>query len=49
VAHAREPDEFIEVVPRPLSTVLAGIRDGNIRDGKTVSAILYMARFMLGM
>jgi ADP-ribose pyrophosphatase len=49
VAHAREPDEFIEVVPRPLSMVLAGIRDGDIRDGKTVSAILYMAKFVLGM
>jgi len=49
VAHAREPDEFIEVVPRSLSTILAGIRDGDIRDGKTVSAILYMAGFMLGM
>ncbi len=48
VEHAREPDEFIEVVPRPLSTVLAGIRDGDIRDGKTVSAILYMAGFILG-
>ena len=31
VAHAREPDEFIEVVPRPLSQVLAGIRDGEVR------------------
>lgn len=49
VEHAREPDEFIEVVPRPLSMVLAGIRDGDIRDGKTVSAILYMAGFILGM
>jgi len=49
VEHAREPDEFIEVVPRPLSTVLAGIRDGDIRDGKTVSAILYIAGFILGM
>jgi len=44
----REPDEFIEVVPRPLSQVLAGIRDGEIRDAKTVVAILYMARFGLG-
>jgi len=45
---AREADEFIEVVPRPLSSVLAGIRDGEIRDGKTVVAILYMAGFRLG-
>jgi len=45
---AREPDEFIEVVPRPLSTVLAAIRDGEIRDAKTVAAILYMAGFVFG-
>jgi ADP-ribose pyrophosphatase len=49
VAHAREPDEFIEVTARPLSEVLEGIRDGEIRDGKTVAAILYMAGFVLGM
>jgi len=44
---APERDEFIEVVPRPLSEVLAGIRDGEIRDAKTMVAILYMARFRL--
>jgi ADP-ribose pyrophosphatase len=47
--HAREPDEFIEVVPKPLSEVLKGIRDGEIRDGKTIVAILYMAGFVFGM
>ncbi len=47
-AAAREPDEFIEVVPRSLSTVLAAIRDGEIRDAKTVAAILYMAGFVFG-
>jgi len=46
-SHAREPDEFIEVVPRPLTEVLGGIRDGEIRDAKTVVAILYMAGFRL--
>jgi ADP-ribose pyrophosphatase len=46
--HAREPDEFIEVVPKPLSEVLALVRDGAICDGKTVAAILYMAGFILG-
>ena len=45
---AREADEFIEVVPRPLSEVLAGIRDGEIRDGKTIAGILYVAGFRLG-
>ncbi|HEY6809341.1 MAG TPA: NUDIX hydrolase [Gemmatimonadales bacterium] len=46
---AREPDEFIELAPRPLSQVLTGIRDGEICDAKTVSAILYMAGFRLGL
>jgi ADP-ribose pyrophosphatase len=46
-AHAREEDEFIEVVPRPLSNVLSAIRSGEVCDAKTVTAILYMARFVL--
>jgi ADP-ribose pyrophosphatase len=44
---SRERDEFIEVVPQPLSRVLALIRNGEIRDAKTVVAILYMAAFVL--
>lgn len=44
---SRERDEFIEVVPQPLSQVLARIRDGEVRDAKTVVAILYMAGFVL--
>lgn len=47
-AHAREADEFIEVVPKPLSEVLGMVRSGAICDGKTVVAILYMAGFILG-
>lgn len=46
---AREPDEFIEVVPRPLSQTLADIRSGDIRDGKTIVGILYVAGFILGL
>jgi len=46
---SRERDEFIEVEPQPLSRVLALIRDGEIRDAKTVAAILYMAGFVLKM
>lgn len=46
--HAREPDEFIEVTPKPLSEVLALVRDGRICDAKTVVGILYMAGFILG-
>jgi len=46
---ARERDEFIEVVPQALSQVLEGIRRGEVRDAKTVVAILYMAGFVLGL
>lgn len=46
---AREPDEFIEVVTKPLAEALTMVRDGAIRDGKTVVAILYMAGFVLGL
>lgn len=49
VPQAPEPDEFIEVAPRPLSDVLAAIREGEVRDAKTIVAILYMAGFILGM
>jgi len=46
--HAREADEFIEVLPKPLSEALALVRDGVICDAKTVVGILYMAGFILG-
>ena len=45
--HAREPDEFIEVTPRPLSEVLGLIRSGEICDAKTCLAILFVAGFTL--
>jgi ADP-ribose pyrophosphatase len=46
--HAREPDEFIEVTPKPLSEVLALIKSGEICDAKTCLAILFVAGFVLG-
>jgi ADP-ribose pyrophosphatase len=46
---SREHDEFIEVVPQPLSRVLTRVRDGEVRDAKTIVAILYMAGFVLGL
>jgi len=46
---AREADEFIEVAPRPLSQVLTAIRDGEICDAKTVTAILLVAGFVFGL
>jgi ADP-ribose pyrophosphatase len=45
--HAREPDEFIEVTPKPLSEVLTLIRSGAISDAKTALALLFVAGFIL--
>ena len=46
--HAREPDEFIEVTPTPLSQALTLIREGGISDAKTALSILFVAGFILG-
>ncbi len=46
---SHEPDEFIEVVARPLTEVLTSIKAGEISDAKTIVAILYMAGFVLGL
>src|SRR3954463_3841600 len=45
--HAREPDEFIEVIPKPLSEALQLIRTGEISDAKTALALLFVAGFVL--
>jgi len=45
--HAREPDEFIEVTPKPLSEALQLIRSGVISDAKTALALLFVAGFVL--
>jgi ADP-ribose pyrophosphatase len=44
---AHERDEFIEVVPRPLSQVLKDVESGEVCDAKTVCAILYVAGYKL--
>lgn len=44
----REPDEFIQVVSKPLSEVLAMIESGEIVDGKTMIGVLFAAGFRLG-
>ena len=44
----RDVDEFIEVVRVPFSEVLTLIRKGEIRDGKSVAALLFVDRFMRG-
>lgn len=45
---SREQDEFIEVKVVALSEALAMIRDGQIVDGKSIVALLYLAGFRLG-
>ncbi|GJG85819.1 ADP-ribose pyrophosphatase [Gemmatimonadetes bacterium T265] len=44
----REKDEFLTLEPRALSEALAMIERGEIRDGKTVSSLLFAAGFRLG-
>jgi len=44
--HAREPDEFIEVIPKPLSEALQLVRSGVISDAKTALSLLFVAGFI---
>ena len=46
-AHAREEDEFIELVHLPLSAAVAMIRDGRITDAKTICTLLYAHAFVV--
>lgn len=46
---SHELDEFIEVEARPISKVLEMIRDGDMIDSKSISALLFVAGFRLGM
>ena len=53
LAHELEPgvarserDEFIDVHVRPWTDVLRMVEDGEIADGKTVVALLYVACFL---
>ena len=44
----KEKDEFIEVETVPLSRALTMVQAGEIPDGKTALALLYVAGFRLG-
>lgn len=46
--HHREVDEFLELVPTRWSRVLDLIRNRDIMDGKTLSALLYAGAFRVG-
>lgn len=48
-AARREQDEFMEIVPLPLSQAVGLIRDGQILDAKTICAVLYFAAFRRGL
>ncbi|MGH8617849.1 MAG: NUDIX domain-containing protein [Burkholderiales bacterium] len=41
VGHARDPGEFLELVPVALDEALAWVRDGRITDGKTIIGLLW--------
>lgn len=41
-AHRREADEFMELHTRPWSSVLELVRSGEIRDGKTLTSLLFV-------
>jgi ADP-ribose pyrophosphatase len=45
----RESDEFIEVRPTRVSDALAMVKSGEISDGKTALALLFVAGFHLGL
>lgn len=41
-----DEDEFIEVVPRPISEVFAMAKSGQIRDAKTLAALLLASPYL---
>jgi ADP-ribose pyrophosphatase len=41
----REPDEFLELCPTPWSVIMGLIERGEIMDGKTLVALLYLRAF----
>jgi ADP-ribose pyrophosphatase len=43
--HRREPDEFMEMHTLALSRCLALVRSGEICDGKTMVALLFLSQF----
>ncbi len=42
----RDPDEFMSVVIHPFSSVLSMVREGVIRDGKSLVGILFVDRIL---
>jgi ADP-ribose pyrophosphatase len=48
-AHHREADEFLELRPTPWSVTMDLIERGEIVDGKTLVALLYLRAFRVGL
>jgi ADP-ribose pyrophosphatase len=44
-----DADEFMELVRMPMSEALRMVREGEIKDGKTICTLLYAAGFVMGM
>ena len=42
-----QPDESIELASMPMSQVLAMIKNGKMMDSKSISALLYVSRFLI--
>lgn len=45
-AHAREADEFLEVVERRWSEVMRLVREGRVVDGKTLICLMFVQCYM---
>lgn len=47
--HARDHDEFLEILRVPMAEALEMVRDGRVTDGKTVMGLLWWDRFGAGL
>lgn len=48
VGHARDQEEFLEVVEITLADALFAVRDGEITDGKTITCLLWADKIFSG-
>lgn len=48
VGHARDQEEFIEVVELSLADAVLAIRDGEITDGKTIAGLFWAEKIFSG-
>lgn len=48
VGHERDHNEFLEVIELSLGDAVASVRDGDITDGKTISALFWAEKILSG-